>query len=127
MRKGDEVLATLMLQSEVPLTQVPMMLQLDPAQWELLEVQEGPFMGLGGGKGVLERKAGPGNSINLLLSRSGPGGATGLSPLLSLRLKVQPGAKEPLSLALRPGPLLGLEGRPVPSADWPALVMKLQP
>lgn len=127
VRKGEEVLATLMLQSDVPLTQVPLTLQLDPAQWELLEVLEGPFMGLGGGKGALDRKAGAGNTTNLLVSRNGPGGATGLSPLLSLRLKVQPGAKEPLSLAVRPGPLVGLEGRPVPTTDWPPLVIKLQP
>lgn len=87
IRTGESFALKVLLQSDQPVTSLPMALTYDAQVLQVVGVAEGPFLRQGGGQASFNSRVEPGGQILLSATRTGDGGATSLGELATITFK----------------------------------------
>jgi general secretion pathway protein D len=114
VKVGDNFVLQLTLQSDTPLTSVPLTLSFDPAVLQALAVTEGDFMRRGGAQTSFTSRIDPTGQILVTASRVA-GAASGNASLFSVTF-VARSAADATRVQLQNVAPVGLDGRSVTAA-----------
>ena len=87
VKAGDAFTLKLMLQSDQPVTGLPMSLTYDPQLLQVTGVVEGGFLKSGGAQASFNSRIEPGGQLLLTATRTGEGGASGVGDLATVSFK----------------------------------------
>jgi general secretion pathway protein D len=125
VRVGDNFVLQLSLQSETPLTSVPLALTYDPSVLQANVVNEGEYMRRNGGQTNFTSRIDPAGQILVSASRSA-GGATGSAGLLTITFTARAAADE-TSVQVQTFSAVGLDGRTVTAAPPAPFALRVTP
>ena len=110
LKSGETFSLKVTMQSEQPVTSLPMALTYDPQVLQVVGVSEGGFLKQGGGQASFNSRVEPGGQILLSATRTSEGGATSLGDVATITFKAL-GPVPSTSVQLLSSAPVGLAGK----------------
>ena len=115
-KTGDTFSVKVLMQSDQPVTSLPMALTYDAQALQVVGVSEGEFLKQGGGQASFNSRVEPGGQILLTATRTGEGGATALGEVATITFKAVAPSPAASMQVLTSAPI-GLAGKSLGAAS----------
>jgi general secretion pathway protein D len=123
---GNNVALHLRMQSDQPVSSLPLVLEYDPKTFQMIDVAEGDFLKQGGAQTGFSSQLAPNGRILMTATRKSPGGATAAGTVATVTLRpLAPSAAAPIRL-LSALPV-GLNGSTVTAAPPEPHLLRIDP
>ncbi|GAA4030751.1 type IV pilus secretin PilQ [Actimicrobium antarcticum] len=119
LKVGETFALQLLMQSDQPVTSLPMALSYDSAALQVISVGEGGFLKQGGGQATFTSRIDAGGQILLSGTRSGESGASAPGEVATITFKALAASPAARVQLLTSAPV-GLAGKALPAAVGPA-------
>jgi general secretion pathway protein D len=123
---GEVFSVQLLMQSESPITSLPMAVGYDNRVLQVMGITEGDYLKQGGAQSNFSSRIDPNGQILMTGTRSGEGGASGSGNVATISFRAL-GPSDAARIQLLTAAPVGVNGRAVPIAAAPPHMLKIQP